>query len=108
MDLSLFDIALMPIIVAVVEAIKGFGMPTKWAPLLTGVLAVGGYVLSQQIELNPAIAPAVQYGFNILLVFLGTTGVYAIGKFTLKQIRGKPGSAASYRAAVEDLPDQRG
>jgi hypothetical protein len=108
MELSLFGVALMPIIVGVVETAKRLGMPSQYAPLLNGLLSIGGYILIQQLIIAPEITPTVQYIFNIVMVFLGAAGIYDIGKFTLKQIRGQPGSAASYRAAVEDLPDQRG
>jgi hypothetical protein len=108
MDLTLFDIALMPLIVAIVQVAKNLGMPTKWAPLLTGLLAIGGYILSQQVIINPAIAPIVEYWLNVLLVFLGATGIYGIGKWSIEQLTGpKPGSAAAYKAAVEDMPQDR-
>ena len=46
-ELQIGDILLMPIIVAVVEALKRLAkLPTQWAPVATAILAVVGYGLA--------------------------------------------------------------
>jgi predicted esterase len=102
MDLSLFDIALMPIIVAVVEAIKGFGMPTKWAPLLTGVLADGWYPPAPGAGLPPDV-PAVMSARKQLLAFLDAAiERYPIDPSKLLVLGFSQGGVMAYTLALSD------
>ena len=42
MDITTFEVTLVPVILALVQGAKQAGLPTKWAPLLSLVLGVGG------------------------------------------------------------------
>lgn len=89
-ELELFGVALMPLIAALVEfAKKTFGLPTTYAPIATGILAVAGYWLASYITENPEAAGDVKFWFNALVVFLGASGIYAVTKFYGGKLRGK-------------------
>lgn len=85
-ELQLFGLPLMVLVVAVVQAARALGMDVKYAPWLTGVLAALGYGAIQYIEFNPQAAVWVQYVIEALYIFLGASGLYAVGKFTLKRL----------------------
>jgi len=85
-QLQLFGVPLMVLIVALVQAAKALGMDVKYAPWLTGVLAVLGYGAIQYVEFNPAAAPWVEYAVNSIYLFLSASGLYAVGKFTVERL----------------------
>lgn len=86
-ELQLFGLPLMALIVAIVQAAKALGMDVKYAPWVTGVLAALGYGVIQYIEVNPEAAVWVQYVLEALYVFLGASGLYAVGKFAGERLR---------------------
>jgi len=88
-NLTIGGIALLPIIVALVELAKGLGMKTSWAPWLTGFLSVVGYVLVMFTQSYPEYTSYVVSALTILTIFLGSTGLYTIGKNTVSALRGK-------------------
>jgi hypothetical protein len=42
MDFTVYDIALVPLIMAIIGLMKKNGVPTKWLPLISLVLGLGG------------------------------------------------------------------
>lgn len=87
-QLQIFGLPLMALVVSLVQAAKALGMDVKYAPWLTGVLAAAGYGAIQYIEFNPMAAGWVQYVLEALYIFLGASGLYAVGKFTVKRLNG--------------------
>jgi len=80
-DIVVGGVAIAPLIVALIELLKGFGLPVKFAPALCGVLAVGAYVVSAVvIPAYPEVAVYAQWIVGALLVFLTATGAYQIVK----------------------------
>lgn len=86
MTLSLFGIALMPVIMALVDLLKKVGMPTAAAPYVTGILSAGFFYLTQYIEWHPELAPQVELWLNVLVIFLGASGFYAVKKYAVKRL----------------------
>lgn len=87
-DLTIGGIALLPIIVALVELAKQLGMDVKYAPWLTGVLSVIGYIMVQGVNMFPQYESYVVMVLTMALVFLSTTGLYTIAKNTIKSLKG--------------------
>ena len=75
-QLMLGGVALMPIIVAVVELFKKFGLPTSWCPWITALLSALCYGLVVWLGTKPEYLATVQTGLTILVIFLGATGFY--------------------------------
>jgi len=88
-ELRVGDIDLLPLIVAIVEGAKELGMSTNLARLLTGVLSVGAYALMLFVNAYPEYAQYVVAGLTMIGLFLGATGLYAIGKGTARSLRGR-------------------
>lgn len=86
-DLTINGIALLPIIVAVVELAKRLGLKTDYAPWLTGVLSVLGYVLVQGVKVYPEYTNYVVMVLTAVLVFLSSTGLYTVGKNVIQSFR---------------------
>lgn len=40
MDITVYDVALVPLVVALVSLLRQIGLPTRWAPLAAVVLGV--------------------------------------------------------------------
>ena len=88
-DLVIFGIPGVAVIVALIELAKGYGLPTKWAPLV----AIGlGVLLSTLVYLsgiNPAVATWVKLILGGILCGLAAVGGYSgvrtlIQKFIVK------------------------
>lgn len=88
-EMTIGGIALLPIIVALVEVAKTIGMKTSWAPWLTGILSVIGYVLVLFTQSYPEYTSYVVSALTILTIFLGSTGLYTVAKNTASALRGK-------------------
>lgn len=43
--LAAYDIALIPLIVALIELLKGAGLPKRWLPIVSVVLGIAGGII---------------------------------------------------------------
>lgn len=75
-QLSIGTVAIVPLVVALVEAAKALGMNVKYAPILDGVLSVGGYAGALYIQSHPEYLPTVETGLVMATIFLASTGLY--------------------------------
>lgn len=72
-------VAVMPLIVALIEWLKGQGMDVKFAPWICGALAVVAYVVSAiLIPMYPQVAVYAQWVVGALSVFLAATVGYQV------------------------------
>ena len=91
-DLTLYGIAMAPVIAAVVELAKRvFGMPTKYAPLLAAALAVGVLWFGQYQAQNPEVVQSAQFWLGALILFLSTSGFYSVAKFGGERVKASRG-----------------
>ena len=82
-NLTIGAIALIPIIVAIIEALKAAGVPVKYAPWLNAVLSVLGYALVVFVQTYPVYEQPVVLALNVLIIFLGAAGFYDTAKRTV-------------------------
>lgn len=69
-----YDIALIPIIVGLVELLKGIGLPKKWCPVASVILGIaGGIVYLCPNDLKMGIISG-------LVIGLSASGLYSSGK----------------------------
>lgn len=80
-DLTFGSIALMPVIVGIVEFAKRyFGLQTKHAPIATAILSVIGYAVIVITQQNPDLSQPAEHAIQAIIVFLGSSGLYSVGK----------------------------
>ena len=79
MTLSVGGILLVPIVVALIEVAKQFGLPKKFAPWLNAGLSVAGFVIMRQVQFNPELEETVVFVLQALTVFLSAAGLYSEG-----------------------------
>ena len=84
-ELVIESLLLAPIIVALIQAVRMLGVPTKYAPWLNAVFSVAGYVLMIFITGQPEYLQAATIGLNGLMVFLAAAGFYDRAEATLKR-----------------------
>lgn len=87
-NLTIGDIALLPIVVAVVEGLKTLGLPSTWARFVTGILSVAAYALVLFTDAYPEYKAYVVTALSMLVLFLGSTGLYSGLKSTAAALRG--------------------
>jgi hypothetical protein len=77
MDLYVGQIAVAPVIVALIEALKKYaGMDVKWAPLVNLSLTALAYVGIGMLGMHPdALQPTVVI-LNVVVGFLTVAGLY--------------------------------
>lgn len=75
-NLVIGGVLLGPVIVALVELCKKFGVSDEYAPWATGVLAVLGFALMQFVIVKPEHEPIVVLALGALILFLEATGLY--------------------------------
>lgn len=69
-----YDVAVIPIIVGLVELLKGVGLPKKWCPVASVVLGiVGGVVYLCPSDVKMGIISG-------LVIGLSASGLYSSGK----------------------------
>lgn len=76
-NLKIDDIALLPVIVAVVEGLKTLGLPVNYARLATGLLSVMAYGLVLFVQAYPEYQVYIVTALSMLVLFLGSTGLYS-------------------------------
>ncbi len=84
-ELVIESLLLAPIIVALIQALRMLGVPTKYAPWLNAVFSVAFYVLMIFITAQPQYLQAATIGLNGLMVFLAAAGFYDRAEATLKR-----------------------
>jgi len=79
MMLAAYDVALIPLIIALVELMKGVGLPKKWDPIASLILGIAGGVVY--------ICPHDMKGGIIVGIMLGlsASGLYSGGKHMFKR-----------------------
>jgi len=76
--LTIGTVALIPIIVAIIEAFKRAGLPASWAPWANAVLTVIGYIVVMLLEKYPVYEPTAIMVLTMLGVFLAAGGFYEV------------------------------
>ena len=79
-ELAIGTFTLAPIIVALIQVAKHFGMPVKYAPWLNIGLAVVGFVIVAAIAQYPQFQAPVVNGLIVLTTFLAAAGFYERAK----------------------------
>jgi hypothetical protein len=82
-ELHLDGLLLVPVIVAIIEALKALGVPTKYTPWINAVLSVVFYILLIFVTAHPDYLTAATIGINGLMVFLAAAGFYDRAQATL-------------------------
>ena len=75
-NLNIGAVALSPIIVALVQIARHFGLKVTWAPWLAALLALAAYAAVILLEQQPQLLDPVAIALNALVIFLTTTGFY--------------------------------
>lgn len=81
MDLTVYDVALIPAIVGLIQVAKGLGLPHKFSPILGIVLGiVAGTVFVYPDDIKGGILVGIMIG-------LSTSGLYSGTKNTVEAIK---------------------
>lgn len=89
-ELTIGGIALIPIIVALVEAAKRYaGVPSEYAPVLNGVLSVAGLLAMQYVGAHPEYEDEAVLVLQALILFLANAGLYETARFVRQSIVGE-------------------
>jgi hypothetical protein len=84
-ELQIGAIALAPIIVGLVEVAKALGLDVKYAPWLTGGLALLAYAAVVAVQQRPELLQPMVYALNALIIFLVSTGFYNRAQAALRR-----------------------
>ena len=83
-NVQLFGITLAPVILALVQLLKLWGLPSRAAPWAAFILSVFGVWLVEYIALGPGNVEFVEWAFTMLVSFLASMGLYDGGKWAIK------------------------
>ena len=86
-ELTIGTVALVPIIVAVIQALKKAGLPTSWSPWANAALTVIGYIVVLLLEKYPAYEPTAIMAVTMLGIFLAAGGFYEVGDRTIALVK---------------------
>jgi hypothetical protein len=75
-NLNIGAVALSPIIVALVQLARHFGLKVEWAPWLAALLALAAYAGVMLLEQQPDLLQPAALILNAVVIFLTTTGFY--------------------------------
>ncbi len=75
-ELQIGAVALAPIIVGLVEVAKALGLDVRYAPWLTGGLALLAYGAVVLVQQRPDLLQPMVYALNAIIIFLVSTGFY--------------------------------
>lgn len=83
--LAAYDVALIPLIVALIELLKGAGLPKKWLPIVSIILGIAGGVVY--------ICPHDLKGGIIIGLMLGlsASGLYSGSKHMIEKSNNEEG-----------------
>lgn len=80
-ELFLGSIPMVPIIVGLVEVAKRYiGLPSQYAPWVNLALSALFYVVIGAVQLRPEMQEPLTLVVNVLVLFLGSAGLYTTGK----------------------------
>ncbi len=82
-ELQIESLLLVPIIVALIQAVRAAGMPAKYAPWLNAAFSVAGYALMIFVTAQPEYLQGINIALNGLMVFLAAAGFYDRAEATL-------------------------
>lgn len=83
-ELQIGSILLIPIITALAEIIKRVIKRPTWAPWITAILTVAGYILVVANKEFPGYEAYIVQALTIIGIFLASTGVYEFSKNTAR------------------------
>ena len=86
-NLEIGTIALIPVIVAIIEAFKVAGLPSKWAPWANAVLTVLGYGVVMLLQKFPTYEPTAIVALTMLGIFLAAGGFYQVAARTVAIVK---------------------
>ena len=86
-NLEIGTIALIPVIVAIIEAFKAGGLPAKYAPWANAVLTVLGYVVVMLLQKYPTYEPTAIVALTMLGIFLAAGGFYEVTSRTVTALK---------------------
>ena len=86
-NLEIGTIALIPIVVALVEAFKVAGLPSKHAPWVNAVLTVIGYICVVLLERYPTWEPTAVIVLTMVMIFLSAGGFYEVASRTVATLK---------------------
>ena len=76
-ELFLGSIPMVPIIVGLVEVAKRYlGLPSQYAPWVNLALSALFYVVIGAVQLRPEMQEPLTLVVNVLVLFLGSAGLY--------------------------------
>lgn len=87
-DLIIGGISLPPVILALVELFKRFGLPKNLAPYATGALTILGYAIVNYLIQNPTLEPYGTHLVFMLVLFLTSSGLYDRVQPVIKLVTG--------------------
>ena len=88
-NLQIGTVLLVPIIVAIIEAFKAAGLPSKWAPWANAVLTVIGYAAVLALQKFPSYEPTAVMIVTMLVIFLSAGGFYQVASRTVVAVRNR-------------------
>lgn len=75
-ELTVGGIMLVPLIVAIIEFLKKYGLPKDKAPLANGILNVVAFAVMLYVRANPEVTDVVVTALQVLMIFLSAMGFY--------------------------------
>jgi hypothetical protein len=85
-DLQFQNLLITPVIVALVQVARHFGLSTEYARWLNAFLCVASYFGIQQATGNPMFANYFVMGLTMLAMFLTAAGFYDVVEVPLKKV----------------------
>ena len=86
-NLEIGTIALIPIIVALIEAFKAAGLPSKYAPWANAVATAIGYAIIVLLQQYPTYEPATVVVLTMMMIFLSAGGFYEVVSRTIAMVK---------------------
>ncbi len=86
-NLEIGTIALIPIIVALVEAFKMAGLPSRYAPWANAISTAIGYAVIVLLQKYPTYEPVAVVGLTMMMIFLSAGGFYEVISRTVALVK---------------------
>jgi len=82
-ELVIGGILLGPVLVALIQAFKHYGLPEQYAPFANlGLSALAG-LLVLVVQMKPELLTPVTLALQVLILFLSTAGYYTTAKWAV-------------------------
>ena len=88
-DLIISGILLGPIIVALVQLLKHYGLSSDWAPVANLILSACAGLLVLFVQAKPEYSGLVVLFLQVLILFLMSAGYYTTGKWLVEKANGE-------------------